>query len=107
MSLESGNLRVQKSLSSGGGQREFNVRLVSHRVIGPKSLVRAIVVARSGALTERVVDDGFDGPRAVAAFGAATETAVNLLRMTQDIVSGTDSVAYIGVAKDVAGTNDH
>jgi hypothetical protein len=94
-------------VSSGGGERELSVRLIPHQVIGLKSSVSAIVIACSGALAQGVADDGFDGPRAPAAFGAATEAIINLLRVTQNIVSGTDGVAYIGVAKDVAGTNDH
>jgi hypothetical protein len=95
-------------VSSGGGERELSVGLIPHQVIGLKSSsVSAIVIACSGALAQGVADDGFDGPRAPAAFGAATEAIINLLRVTQNIVSGTDGVAYIGVAKDVAGTNDH
>jgi hypothetical protein len=60
-----------------------------------------------GALTECLVDDGLDGARAAAAFGAAAETTVNLLGIAQRVVSGADGVADIVVAKNVAGTDDH
>ena len=41
--------------------------------------VRASGTAGLGAGAERLVDDGFDGARATAAFGAAAEAAIDLL----------------------------
>jgi len=59
------------------------------------------------ARTERLVDDGLDGARAPSAFGAATETAIDLLGVAQHIVSVADGAAHIVISDDVAGTDDH
>ena len=69
--------------------------------------VRAARAAGLGAGAKRFVDDGLDGACAAAAFGAAAEAAVDLLRMARQITGGTHGVANIMVAKDVAGTDDH
>ena len=60
-----------------------------------------------GAGPQSLVDNGLEGARASAALGAATETAIDLLGATREIISGADSVADIVVAEDVAGTNNH
>ena len=64
-------------------------------------------LAGHGAFTERLVNDGLDGARASAAFGAAAETAIDLLGITRQLFSRADGVADIVVAEDVAGTNNH
>ena len=69
--------------------------------------VRAAGTAGLGASPEGLVDDGLDGARASAAFGATTETAVDLLGATGKIIRSADGVADIVVAEDVAGTNNH
>jgi hypothetical protein len=64
-------------------------------------------MARPGASAKRVIDNAFDRPRTSAAFGAAAETAVDLLWMAGKIFRGADGVADIVVAEDVTGTNNH
>jgi putative intracellular protease/amidase len=56
---------------------------------------------------QSLVDNGLEGARASAAFGATTETAIDLLGTTREIVRGADGAADIVVAEDVAGANDH
>ena len=86
---------------SGGSEGEFglNIRL------GPA--VRASGTAGLGASAERLVDNGLDGARASAAFGAAAEAAVDLLGIARKVFRGADGVADIVVAEDVAGTDNH
>src|SRR4030088_2027236 len=60
-----------------------------------------------GARAERFVDDGLDSACAAATFGAATEAAVDLLRMARQVAGCADGIADIMVAEDVAGTDDH
>ena len=70
----------------------------------------AVLASRAaglGASTERLVNNGLDGARASATFGAATEAAIDLLGIARELLSGTDGVADIVVAEDVAGTNNH
>jgi hypothetical protein len=69
--------------------------------------VRAAGTAGLGAGTESLINDGFDGARASATFGAAAEATINLLGMARKVFSGPDGVADIVVAEDVAGTNNH
>ena len=57
--------------------------------------------------SERLLDDPSDGPRATAAFGAATETAIDLLGVPGKLVRIVDGMADVVVAQDVTGTNDH
>jgi hypothetical protein len=57
--------------------------------------------------TERLLDDGRDGARAAAAFGAAAETAIDLLGVPGKLVRIVDGMADVVVAQDVTGTNDH
>jgi hypothetical protein len=83
-------------------------RLVRRRLAVTMAVaVRTTGAAGLGAGTERLINDGFDGARASATFGAATEATINLLGMARKIFSGPDGVADIVVAEDVAGTNDH
>jgi hypothetical protein len=70
--------------------------------------VRASGAAGLGADAQSLVNDGLDGPRAPAAFGAATEAAIDLLGATRKLFRGsTDGAADIVVGKDVAGTDNH
>jgi len=68
--------------------------------------VRAPRTAGFGASTQSLVDDRLDGARASAAFGAATEAAINLLGAAREI-RRTDGTADIVVGEDVTGTNNH
>jgi hypothetical protein len=69
--------------------------------------VRASGAAGFGASAERLIDNGLDGARASAAFGAAAEAAVDLLGITRKLFGGTNGIADIVVAEDVAGTDNH
>jgi len=69
--------------------------------------MRTAEAAGLGAGTERLVDDGLDGTRAPAAFGAAAEATINLLRIARQFPGGDYGIADIVVAEDVTGANDH
>ena len=60
-----------------------------------------------GAGAQGFVDDGLDGARATAAFGAAAEAAINLLGATRQVPGRAHGIADILVAEDVAGTDNH
>ena len=76
-------------------------------VVGGLAAVRATGTALLGAGAEGFVDDGLDGARAAAAFGAAAEAAVDLLGVPGKLFRAIDRVADIVVGQDVTGTNDH
>jgi hypothetical protein len=88
---------------SGGGEGELAVELGVVAGLG----VRASGTAGHGAGAESLVNDGLDGARAAAAFGAAAEAAINLLGIARKVFRGIDGVADIVVAEDVAGTYNH
>ena len=69
--------------------------------------MRAAGAALLGAGAEGFVDDGLDGARAPAAFGAAAEATVNLFRISRQVRRCTDGIPDIVVAQNVAGTDDH
>ena len=69
--------------------------------------VRATGAAGLGAGAQSLVNDGLDGARASATFGAAAEATVDLLGITGKVGRSIDRAADILVADDVAGTNDH
>ena len=69
--------------------------------------VRAPRTAGLGASAQSLIDDGFDGARAAAAFGTAAEATVNLLGIPGKVFRATDRAADIVVGQDVAGTNNH
>src|SRR5271167_2963478 len=75
--------------------------------IGMRGAVRAAGAAGLGASAQGIVDDGFDGARAAAAFGAAAEATVNLLGIPGKVFRAIDRAADIVVGQDVAGTNNH
>ena len=92
------------SRGSGGSQRKRGRNVWLGRG-GPVALAAGL--AGHGAITERLVDDGLDGARASAAFGAAAETSIDLLGIARQLLGCADGVADIVVAEDVAGTNNH
>jgi hypothetical protein len=69
--------------------------------------MRASGTACLGAGPQSLVNNGLEGTRTSAAFGAATETAIDLLGTTREIICSADSVADIVVSEHVAGTNNH
>jgi hypothetical protein len=69
--------------------------------------VRASGTAGLGASPKGLVDDGLDGAGAPAAFGAASEAAIDLLGIARQTIRGADSTADIMVGQDVTGANDH
>ena len=69
--------------------------------------VGASGTAGLGASAQRLVDDGLDGARTAATFGAAAEAAIDLLGITRKVFRGIYSTADIVVAKDVTGTDNH
>jgi hypothetical protein len=77
------------------------------RLVGRTVAVRTAGAARFGTGAEGFVDNGLDGARAAAAFGAAAEASVNLLWIARQVRTCMDGTADIVVAKDVTGTNDH
>jgi hypothetical protein len=69
--------------------------------------VRATGTAGLGAGSERLVNDGLDGARTAAAFGAAAEATIELLGVPGKIFRALDGTANIVVGQDVTGTNNH
>ena len=84
--------------------RDFPARFV---IGGGSMAVRAAGTAGLGAGTKRFVDDGLDGARAAAAFGAAAEATVNLLGIPRQVRGCTHGTPDIVVAQNVAGTDNH
>ena len=70
-------------------------------------IVRATGTAGLGAGPKRLIEDRLDGARAAAALGAAAETIIDLLGTTRRFVRIGHRMAYIVVAEDVTGTDDH
>ena len=69
--------------------------------------VRTAETARFGTGAERLVNDGLDGTRASPTFGAATEAAIQLLRISRQIPGCADGIADVVVGEDVTGTDNH
>jgi hypothetical protein len=69
--------------------------------------VRTAQAASLGARAKRLFDDGLDGTGTSAAFGAAAEATINLLRTSRQIASSDHGIADIVVAEDVTGTYNH
>jgi hypothetical protein len=89
---------------AGGFERRRVVVAVGART---RLTVRAAGTAGLGAGAERLVDDGLDGARTAAAFGAAAEATIELLGVPGQIFRALDGTADIVVGQDVTGTNDH
>ena len=85
----------------------FERELAGNLRVRTRPAVRAAGAAGLGAGTERFINDGLDGARASATFGATAEATINLLGIARKIFSGPDGMADIVVAEDVAGTNNH
>jgi hypothetical protein len=92
---------------SAGRERESRGSLLRGLVIGRMAAVRTAGAALLGAGAERFVDDGLDGARAPAAFGAAAEATVNLLGIPRQVRRCADGTTDIVVAQNVAGTDNH
>ena len=88
---------------SGGRERELRMGVR----LGVGLAVRASGAAGLGAGAQGLVDDGLDGARASAAFGAAAEATVNLLGIARKVRRSVNRAADILVADDVTGTNNH
>jgi len=76
---------------SGGSERK-------HGVVMPLGAPRAVGAPGAtdfGTGTESLVNDGLDGARATAAFGAAAEAAIDLLGTSRKVFRGTDSAADV------------
>ncbi len=91
------------SADSGSRERELGVGVRLYAGLA----VRASGAAGLGAGAEGLVDDGLDGARASAAFGAAAEATIDLLGIAGKVRRSVDGAADILVADDVTGTNDH
>jgi hypothetical protein len=92
---------------SAGRKRESRGSFLRGLVVGSVAAVRATGAAFLGAGAERFVNDGLDGARAPAAFGAAAEATVNLFRISRQVRGCADSITDVVVAQNVAGTDDH
>ena len=111
------NLAAQKAVGmpkrsgingfSAGGKRERLGNVLCRLIICRVTAVRTAGAALLGAGAERFVDNGLDGTRASAAFGAAAEATVNLFCISRQVRSCTHGISDIVVAQDVAGTDDH
>ena len=88
---------------SGGRERELGVGVR----LSAGLAVRASGAAGLGAGAQGLVDDGLDGARAPAAFGAADEATIDLLGIAGKVRRRGNGAADILVADDVTGTNDH
>jgi hypothetical protein len=92
---------------SAGRECEGRDRFLGGLVVGRVAAVRATGAAFLGAGAERLVDDGLDGARTPAAFGAAAEATVNLFGIPRHVQGCTYGTTDIVVAQDVAGTDNH
>jgi len=93
---------------SAGREREGRGSFLRGLIIRSVSVtVRAARAARLGAGAKRFVDDGLDGTRTPAAFGAAAEATVNLFGIPRHVRGCTYGTTDIVVAQDVAGTDNH
>ena len=100
-------MTAEFSLRSAGCEREGRGSFLRGFVVGGMTAVRATGAAFLGAGAKRFVDDGLDGARAAAAFGAAAEATVNLLGIPRQVRGCTHGTPDIVVAQDVAGTDNH
>ena len=72
-----------------------------------RDLMRAASGAFPGASSERVVDDGLDGPRTTPALGVAAEAAIDLPRRARQVRSRRHGGADIVVGQNIARADDH
>jgi hypothetical protein len=104
--VETAQIRGFRGLLAGR-ERESRSSFLRGLVIGRVAAVRAAGAALLGAGAERFVDDGLDGARAPAAFGAAAEATVNLFRIARQVRGSAYGIPDIVVAQNVAGTDNH
>lgn len=69
--------------------------------------VGASRAAGLGAGAEGFVHDLLDGSRTTAAFGAATQTVIDLPGRARKILGLGHNATHVVVGQDVAGTNNH
>jgi hypothetical protein len=69
--------------------------------------VRTPIATFPGTGAERFLDDGLDGPGTSPAFRAASETSVDLLGRTSQIVRCGHGGADVVIGQHVTGTNNH
>src|SRR5437879_12659901 len=80
-----GRKSVDSKGFSASREREGRGNFLGRLVVGRAAAVRAAGAAFLGAGAERFDDDGLDGARAPAAFGAAAEATVNLFRISRQV----------------------
>jgi hypothetical protein len=100
---KSGNLKG----FSAGRERENRGSFLRWLVVGRVAAVRAAGAAFLDTGAEGFVDDGLDGARTPAAFGAAAEATVNLFRIARQVRGCAYGISDIVVAQNVAGTDNH
>ena len=100
-------MTAEFSLRSAGCEREGRGSLLRRLVVGGLAAVRATGTAFLGAGAEGFVDDGLDGARAAATFGAAAEATVNLLGIPRQVRGCAYGIPDVVVAQHVAGTDNH
>ena len=76
-------------------------------ICGVGVAVRTARAAGLGAGAKRFIDDSLDGTCAPAAFGAAAEATIDLLRITLQFACSDHGIADIVIAEDITGTNNH
>ena len=101
-------MKLPNRWQSTGGERELGLRRLGLRgLFGRLMAMRAARTAGFGAGAKGFVDDALDGARAAAALGAATEAAIDLLRVARQVCARGHGIADVVVAEDVTGANDH
>jgi hypothetical protein len=100
--------KAQPNVLKFSAGREGKLGGFGRLVIGGQGVgVGTACAAGLRARTQRLVDDGLDGPGTATAFGTTAETSIDLLGMTHGIVGLGDGSADILIAQHVTGTNDH
>jgi hypothetical protein len=104
---KSGENGENQRITGGLAGRERESCFRGGLIGGGAAAVRAARATFLGAGAERFVDDGLDGARAPAAFGAAAEATVNLFRISRQVRGCAYGIPDIVVAQNVAGTDNH
>src|ERR1700694_1821728 len=92
-----GNPSREKAAPAGSVSGRFGRKAALGVPMRRAVAVGAAGAAGLGAGAERVGEDGLDGARAAAAFGAAAKAAVDLLGVARKRLSGADGIADIVV----------
>jgi hypothetical protein len=93
------------TISVVSGSRQCKLGMDVRLGAGPA--MRAAGTAGLGAGAKGLVDDGLEGARAPAAFGAAAEAAIDLFGISGQILRGADGTADIVIGQDITGTDNH